>query len=285
MNNPVSIEVGGSAAVFPAPRALRPAPSSQSVQVASLFMLPGMLASLTNSAIADSNGEYLYFYHSDHLGTPLFLTDTDGVVVWRGEYLPFGEVFSEDTDPDGDGTEVEQPFRFPGQYHDQETELYYNYFRDYDPQLGRYVEADPIGLAEIYNLYSYASMNPVNASDPLGLMPMWYADIGECSYYDDNCDPCNDEYPCLTKDCCEAFGRSPKSNCIRGCLINFDKKRCINLTGEARNLCRRQAHFECYWECGKWLGGLYYMMTGNVPEACKDAMESIDGLNLFKGLD
>ena len=44
---------------------------------------------------------------ADHLGTPLFLTDTDGAVVWRGEYRPFGEVFSEDKDPDGLDPEVE----------------------------------------------------------------------------------------------------------------------------------------------------------------------------------
>ena len=132
-------------------------------------MLPGILAGLTNSAIADSNGEHLYFYHSDHLGTPLFLTDVSGTVVWRGEYLPFGEVFIEDRDPDGDGVEVEQPFRFPGQYEDVETGLYYNYFRDYDPGIGRYVQTDPFGLTFCENLYVYAHNSVINASDPLGL--------------------------------------------------------------------------------------------------------------------
>ena len=202
VNNPISIEVGGSAAV----QSLRGAPATRQprvngviaspershgrgnpgeVQVASLFMFSGILAGLTNSAIADSNGEHLYFYHSDHLGTPLFLTDVSGTVVWRGEYLPFGEVFSEDEDPDGDGVEVEQPFRFPGQYHDQEAGLYYNYFRDYDPQIGLYMEADPIGLAggvnlwgyvDIVgkpsiqtNLYLYTDADPINLIDPLGL--------------------------------------------------------------------------------------------------------------------
>ncbi|MDT8396977.1 MAG: RHS domain-containing protein, partial [bacterium] len=105
INNPLSMEAGGSA------RRLIPNSSSplrgedrgggEEVQVASLYMLPGLLAQAANSALADSNGEHLYYYHSDHLGTPLFLTNTDGVVVWRGEYLPFGEVFSEDKDPDG----------------------------------------------------------------------------------------------------------------------------------------------------------------------------------------
>ena len=175
--NPVSIEVGGSASSKSLHNPSSPLRGEDrgggdEVQVASLFLLPGILAGLTNSAFADSNGEHLYFYHSDHLGTPLFLTDTDGVVVWRGEYLPFGEVFSEDKDPDGDGVEVEQPFRFPGQYHDQETGLYYNYFRDYDPGLGRYVEIVGKPSENEPNLYVYTNANPINLIDPLGLAPI-----------------------------------------------------------------------------------------------------------------
>ena len=170
VDTPVSIEVGGSAALSPRHRVpASPRLVGEEIQVASLYLLPGLLAQFSNSAIADSNGEHLYFYHSDHLGTPLFLTDTDGVVVWRGEYLPFGEVFTEDTDPDGDGVEVEQPFRFPGQYEDVETGLYYNYFRDYDPQIGRYIEADPIGLAAGVNVYVYVEANPLSKMDNYGL--------------------------------------------------------------------------------------------------------------------
>ena len=189
VNNPVSIEVGGSAAVpslrgasaarqprvngvVASPERSHGRGNPGEVQVASLFMLPGMLAGLTNSAIADSNGEHLYYYHSDHLGTPLFLTDVSGTVVWRGEYLPFGEVFSEDTDPDGDGVDVEQPFRFPGQYEDAETRLYYNYFRDYDPQIGRYIEIVGKPSENEPNLYVYTNANPINLIDPLGLAPL-----------------------------------------------------------------------------------------------------------------
>jgi len=50
-----------------------------------------------------------------------------------------------------------------------ETGLFYNYFRDYDPQTGRYVQSDPIGLAGGINPYFYAGGNPVNSVDPLGL--------------------------------------------------------------------------------------------------------------------
>lgn len=60
--------------------------------------------------------------------------------------------------------------RFPGQYYLPESGLYYNYFRDYDPQTGRYIESDPMGLAEgSYSTYSYTNDNPISLSDPLGL--------------------------------------------------------------------------------------------------------------------
>jgi RHS repeat-associated protein len=60
--------------------------------------------------------------------------------------------------------------RFPGQYYQAETGLNYNYFRDYDPQTGRYVEGDPIGLyGGSFSIYSYVNNSPLNRSDPFGL--------------------------------------------------------------------------------------------------------------------
>ncbi len=65
--------------------------------------------------------------------------------------------------------DVVNNLRFPGQYYDSETGLHYNWHRFYDSETGRYVSADPIGLAGGMNLYSYANQNPINYIDPMGL--------------------------------------------------------------------------------------------------------------------
>jgi RHS repeat-associated protein len=97
------------------------------------------------------------------------VTDQSGKVVWRWDNAdPFGEALPDD-DPDADGTRFTLNLRFPGQYFDKETGLHYNYFRDYEPGTGRYVESDPIGLAGGANTYLYVSASPLVHADPRGL--------------------------------------------------------------------------------------------------------------------
>lgn len=104
----------------------------------------------------------VYFIHPDHLGTPRVVTDQAGTVVWRADYEPFGKA-------NITTSTVTMNLRLPGQYFDSETGLHYNYFRDYDPATGRYLQSDPIGLDGGINVYAYASNNPVNRIDPDGL--------------------------------------------------------------------------------------------------------------------
>ena len=116
-----------------------------------------------NELLAKIQGEQVYYYHNDHLGTPQILTNDSQAIAWKAVYTPFGEaVPSIQT--------VENPFRFPGQYYDPETGLHYNYFRYYNPQTGRYITPDPIGLEGGINLFTYVASNPMNWIDYFGLV-------------------------------------------------------------------------------------------------------------------
>jgi len=96
------------------------------------------------------------------------VADATGTTVWRWDQVePFG-VNVPDENPSSLGA-FEFPLRFPGQYADKETGLHYNYFRDYDPVVGRYVESDPIGLQGGLNTYLYVSANPISLRDETGL--------------------------------------------------------------------------------------------------------------------
>jgi RHS repeat-associated protein len=122
--------------------------------------------------VAEPTGEpaeSVYYYHADHLGTPLLMTDDAGVVVWQMEQYPFGGMYLFPVN------EVENNLRFPGQYWDAETGMAQNYFRDYDERTGRYWEADPImwGISP----YPYVLGNPIGGIDRLGLYFQWVKNI------------------------------------------------------------------------------------------------------------
>ncbi len=129
------------------------------------------------------NGSTLYYLHTDHLGKPQLATDSNQAVAWQASYEPFGQASVSGT--------ITQNLRLPGQYFDVESGWNHNGFRDYPPDLGRYVEPDPLGMqgsARYYNpatgrflsegplgffgsgtnLYAYADDSPTNFVDPLG---------------------------------------------------------------------------------------------------------------------
>ncbi|WP_115449068.1 RHS repeat-associated core domain-containing protein, partial [Escherichia coli] len=102
-----------------------------------------------------------------HRGLPLALISEDGNTAWRGEYDEWGNQLNEENP-----YYLHQPYRLPGQQHDEESGLYYNRNRYYDPLQGRYITQDPIGLAGGWNLYNYP-LNPIIRMDPLGLYNLY----------------------------------------------------------------------------------------------------------------
>ncbi|EOX9191818.1 RHS repeat-associated core domain-containing protein [Proteus mirabilis] len=107
----------------------------------------------------------IYYTHSSLSGLPEALTNSEGEIVWQGQYSAWGQL-QRQTRPTSTFNR-EQNLRFQGQYFDKETGLHYNTFRYYAPDLGRFTQQDPIGLAGGINLYAYAP-NPLTWVDPWG---------------------------------------------------------------------------------------------------------------------
>ncbi|WDB51812.1 RHS element core protein [Escherichia albertii] len=105
----------------------------------------------------------LHLYHCDHRGLPQALISPEGETAWCGEYDEWGNLLGEENPQ-----HLQQPYRLSGQQYDEESGLYYNRNRYYDPLQGRYITQDPIGLKGGGNLYKYP-LNPVQKIDVLGL--------------------------------------------------------------------------------------------------------------------
>ena len=190
-----------------------------------------------------ANPPNVYFIHVDHLNAPRLVVDQSNQTRWRWLAEPFGNTLPE-TDPNGLGS-FAQNLRFPGQYFDSESGLHYNYFRDYDASVGRYVQSDPIGLAGGINTFSYAENNPLMYVDPQGLyvagliriaVPAaiaawwWMTQKAPTRWWpsmpDDDAEYCRKERIACARKCEEAQCDPDTPNvwggsidkCIRGCL-------------------------------------------------------------------
>ena len=111
-----------------------------------------------------------YYYHFDGLGSVVAISDDCSDIVERYKY----DVFGKPTIYDANNTQISQstvgnPYMFTGRRYDDETGLYYYRARYYSPNIGRFLQHDPLGYVDGMNLYTYCKANPVNYIDPLGL--------------------------------------------------------------------------------------------------------------------
>jgi RHS repeat-associated protein len=167
----------------------------------------------------------VYYVHADHLGSPRAVTrSSDNAIMWRWDNVdPFGNNAANEN-PAGQGT-FKYALRFPGQYYDAETATHYNYFRDYDPTIGRYEQSDPLGIKAGNNSYSYVDSNPLRSVDPLGLA-RWLT-CGPCKIRIES-DPHKGKHAhwycpgesegCIRPDGSLCEGSKPPRNRVRGCL-------------------------------------------------------------------
>ncbi len=148
------------------------------IELISSYVTKSTAAQLSSLAVIvkQSSGYHYYWHHCDINSAPLDVTNEQGNTVWSGKYERFGFVRSSPlsfySDPDRKMESFEQNLRYAGQYFDNETGLHFNTFRFYDPQIGRFIMPDPIGLLGGMNLYAYAP-NPMSWVDPFGLMTLY----------------------------------------------------------------------------------------------------------------
>ena len=219
------------------------------------------VAVLTNK----TGGFNLWYVHTDHLNTPRRISrPSNNKLRWRWDPTPFGEGVPNEN-PQALGV-FKYHLRFPGQYFDIETNLAYNYFRDYDSAIGRYVESDPIGLHDSVNTYAYGRGNPVSKMDPMGL-----ATCG--TGWNEPLVPDN-PFGFVFYKCC-----ADHDACYDDCLSKPSKGMCdLQFLGCMMEICKRQSQ-GCVSEAACWrLAATYYraVTTNSAQEAFDRARAKCD---------
>ncbi len=182
------------------------------------------------NAQGQAENRQLLYLHTDHLNTPRMATDAVQKIIWRWDSDAFGQV-APNEDPDNDKVRVVVNLRFPGQIKGIEAPYYYNYYRDYDPDTGRYLESDPIGLEGGLNTYAYVQNNPLMLIDPDGLKPCppGMAPPGVPCHLDDG-DGTGSGHPnegrCATAECAAGIPPNPNYSDEAACKI-----KCNTLVG------------------------------------------------------
>jgi len=181
--------------------------------------LPSTEGNITASSSTAAPATQLHYVEPDHLGTPRVVVDPSrNVAIWKWDLT--GDVFGGDVpveDVDGDGSSFVFNLRFPGQRYDAVSKLNYNYFRDYDPASGRYVQSDPIGLRGGISTYGYVAGAPLALTDPYGLAcnakGCWvtdeerqWANNGDWDYYYKTACDSGDTYACRANEVASQTG-------------------------------------------------------------------------------
>ncbi|AKU63313.1 type IV secretion protein Rhs [Aggregatibacter aphrophilus] len=132
-----------------------------------IYSEPGSYEPLAQCYKEDENARHtVNYFHCDQIGIPREMTDSDGKLIWKGRYDAWGSLIRDSYRETA--SDSHQPFRLQNQYFDEETGLHYNFFRYYEPVLGRFITQDPIKLAGGNNLYRFEG-TVQNQTDPLGL--------------------------------------------------------------------------------------------------------------------
>jgi RHS repeat-associated protein len=124
-----------------------------------------------DDAVLMHRGEQTYYFHRDVVGSVVAVTDEAGLVVEQYAYDAYGRPLVRDADGVVlDGSAIGNPYMFTGRRYEPEIGCYYFRARFFDPQRGRFLQRDPLGLAAGTNLYQYVSSQPTVSVDPLGLI-------------------------------------------------------------------------------------------------------------------